>query len=395
MITSEPGPQLTASQAHDMVATLFDSDGLDRVGAEVEWLTARAGGDRPDLATMHAVLSEATPRGTRLSVEPGGQIEFSTPPLSSLRDTLSAINASDAAVRSALSAHQLTPVETGLDRRRPQRITDDPRYAIMEHHFDQQGSAGRWMMSNTAALQLNLSNQPRGDRYDRWRLLHRLAPILVATFANSPGFDDHGESWASLRQAHWAAIDPCRTSLPGPGRDPVAEYLSYALNACVMLIWQRSDHAVHPNRRMSFGGWLHDGWNQRYPTAKDFSYHLTTLFPPVRPRGWLELRMIDALPQPDRDVAVAVVATLRDAAVADELMARLPDRLPDMAQAAQAGLSAPRLAAAARILLDVVAAAIADQRQLSALVSEKADRLHHCASRPSDSPPQPSQPVRR
>jgi glutamate--cysteine ligase len=77
------------------------------------------------------------------------------------------------------------------------------------------------------------------------------------------------------------------------------------------MLMRCSDQECRPLReQLDFATWISDGHPLGWPTPEDLEYHLTTLFPPVRPRGWLELRMIDALPDPWWRVAVAVSSAL-------------------------------------------------------------------------------------
>ena len=120
-------------------------------------------------------------------------------------------------------------------------------------------------------------------------------------------------------------MDPSRTGPvqrpdPRPRRlgsapDPVEEWLRYALDARVMMIRATPDRFVPidgplGSGQLTFAAWMQRGHELGWPTLDDFEYHLTTLFPPVRPRGWLELRMIDALPDPWWRVAAAVTTAL-------------------------------------------------------------------------------------
>jgi glutamate--cysteine ligase len=98
-----------------------------------------------------------------------------------------------------------------------------------------------------------------------------------------------------------------------------------------------------------------DGHPAGWPTIEDYRYHLTTLFPPVRPRGWLELRVLDALPGWLRDAAVLTVAAACSIDASRELHRRLPDTGRLWLTAARYGLTHPQLASAARVLTQVVA----------------------------------------
>jgi glutamate--cysteine ligase len=99
---------------------------------------------------------------------------------------------------------------------------------------------------------------------------------------------------------------------------------------------------------MTFRSWLIDGHELGYPTLDDLVYHLTTLFPPVRPKGWLELRMFDALPTPFWHVATAVTSVLLDDEQAADAVSRAVGQTADLwIDAAQLGLGHPALAESA------------------------------------------------
>jgi glutamate--cysteine ligase len=348
---------LSLAAARDVVAKALEGPPGDLVGVELEWPVHRRPDPRarPSHAALLALTAERFGRGSRVSIEPGGQIELSTAPNPSVDVVLDSASADtsqlDALLRRAGLARADLALETG---RVPQRVVALPRYDAMERFFSAEGDAGSWMMCNTAALHVNISHEP-GDVNRRWVMAQRLGPVLAATFANSPGFDRAGRRWESLRQAIWWSIDAGRTR-PLDSRRPLADaWLAYALAADVMLI--RSDDgtaAVAMAPGFAFGRWLADGHPAGWPTADDLSYHLTTLFPPVRPRRWLELRMLDALPPGRRDVATLVTV----AALTTDAVLELGERLPALdglwRPAARHGLAHPTLAEAARLLFETV-----------------------------------------
>lgn len=238
----------------------------------------------------------------------------------------------------------------------------------MGSYFAAGGDAGTWMMCNTASLQVNLGHDPV-DPERRWALAHRLGPVLVAAFANSPGFDAAGRRWESMRQAIWWCMDPGRTRPPSTRGSAGESWLDYVLAADVMLVRSADgDGADAMAPGFPFGRWLADGHPAGWPTVDDLRYHLTTLFPPVRPRGWLELRMLDLQPPRMRDVATVVVLAALTTGAATELEERLPPTADLWCVAARHGLAHPVLAAAARILLDAVlpetGSVTADDRRL-------------------------------
>jgi glutamate--cysteine ligase len=267
-----------------------------------------------------------------LTLEPGGQVELSTAPAKNLRDCVAAASDDLAVLHEAfgkaglvLSGHGLDPV------RLPRRVLDLPRYAAMEQYFDRRGYWGRLMMCSTASVQVCVdagldADGPSGYAY-RWRLMHALGPVLVAAFANSPLRRGRPTGWKCARQLVWSRLDPCRTHAP-PGADPIngaapprADWVRYAMDADVLCMRRPDGQPWTVPAGLSFRDWLRLS-QPRGPTADDLAYHLTTLFPPVRPRGHLELRMIDAQPGDGWMVPVAVVSALAgDPVAADTAMA--------------------------------------------------------------------------
>ncbi|HEY3873792.1 MAG TPA: ergothioneine biosynthesis glutamate--cysteine ligase EgtA [Actinocrinis sp.] len=277
-----------------------------RVGVELEWFLHdekdRPGRIEPGrLHTAHADLS-GLPLSSALTREPGGQLELSSPAAESLTDCVEAAAADLKAVRERLRPHRLQLAGLGHEPWNPPlRLLDQPRYAAMEHYFDRAGPAGRAMMCNTASVQVSLDSGtgdsgPLGYRA-RWERAHLLGPVLVAAFANSPFSEGRPTGYRSTRQAVWTRLDPARTGAPSDTADPCTAWADYALGAPVLCIRRPGPTWEVPPKGLTFRGWIQDCdrlRSSRPPTADDLDYHLTTLFPPVRPHGHLELRMIDA-----------------------------------------------------------------------------------------------------
>jgi glutamate--cysteine ligase len=342
------GPPLSEEDAEAHIHGIcFKTGPPGQVGVELEWLVR----DRrdPALPVEAARITRAVaglangnaravlPGGGLLSTEPGGQLEVSSAPATSLGGVVTAAGEDLAALRDAVHTAGLQLSGDGLDPiRPPRRILDLPRYAAMEEFFDRRGPWGRVMMCNTASVQVCLdagdeNGDPAGYR-SRWRLLHAIGPVLVGAFANSPLRRGRPSGWRSTRQAVWSRLDPGRTRPPpgaepagpadggrgngsGPGTangvDPRDAWTAYALDAELMCIRRDGPSGWTAPPGVTFRDWLR-GAGERRPTADDLSYHLSTLFPPVRPQGHLELRMIDAQPADGWIVPTAVVAALLD-----------------------------------------------------------------------------------
>ena len=330
--------QLALRQVRDAVAEAALAPGpcAGRVGLELE-----AFPDAPHAEVAAALAGVAWPGGSRLTFEPGGQVELSGPCLSTPAEAIAAMEA-DAAELAAAVPVTFTGMHGGPPR---PRVLDAPRYAAMEAYFDAAGPEGRRMMRDTASVQVNVDT---GDDA-RWRLLHALGPVLAAAFANSPA-----AGWRSGRGRVWLALDRTRCA-PVGGSGPGA-WVVYALAARVMLIRTSAERFVAVDGPMTLADWVASGHALGWPTADDVAYHLTTLFPPVRPRGWLELRFLDALPAPWWQAAVATVCALvddADAAAAAELACAGTEGM--WAEAARYGVSHPVLGRAAAACLEAAA----------------------------------------
>lgn len=362
-----PGPtrSLTLADVHDHVRHhCFSPAGPPgRVGVELELLTAPIGDPaaRPDPADLLAVVDGLPlPADGRLTLEPGGQVELSSPPLRGPDAAVDATAADLAALRTGLGARGIATAALGLDPvRPPRRLVDAPRYEAMEAYFGTDGAAGVTMMCSTASVQVNVDLGDPASLPRRWRLAHALGPVLVAAFANSPLAGAARTGARSSRQQIWSVLDRTRSAPALSPLPPADSWARYAVAARVMLIRSPTGRYEPVLDDLPFGAWMADGHELGYPTVDDFAYHLTTLFPPVRPKGWLELRMIDAVPDPWWQVAVAVAAALLDDAETFDVAERTCAPVAGCwDEAARYGLSHPDLASAARTCFAAALAAM-------------------------------------
>ncbi|MDR3664047.1 MAG: ergothioneine biosynthesis glutamate--cysteine ligase EgtA [Mycobacterium sp.] len=306
------------------------------------------------------------PGGSAITMEPGGAIELSGPPLDGAGAAIAALQSDQAVLRSALRRCGLGLVQLGVDPLRPQaRVNPGGRYRAMEAFFAAggTGAAGAAMMTSTASLQVNVDAGPRDGWADRVRLAHALGPTMIAIAANSPMRDSAFTGWRSSRQQIWGQLDTARCGpvLGASGDDPASDWARYALKAPVMLV--HTPEAEPVTEWVPFADWA-DGLTLlggRRPTEADLDYHLTTLFPPVRPRGWLEIRYLDAVPD-DLWPAVAftLVSLLDDVRLSQIAWEATESVATAWDQAARVGLTDPRLQAAAVRCVEAVAAMVPD-----------------------------------
>ena len=249
-----------------------------RIGAEVELIPVTEG-DEPapvDPAVLTNGFDASFVRDAVPSFEPGGQLELSPAP----RPTAAALTLE---LRRLIAQAERICTERGVRllsvgtnpyhtcAEVPLR-TPAPRYLAMQRLFDRVGPDGRRMMRLTASLQVSVDLLPGAAGREQWLVANLAGPPLAAAFPNSPWRDGRPAGIPGARTRIWQGVDPSRTGYDGRHLDlidPVGAYHAFAASAARFPI----------------------------PEAARPSYHLSTLFPPVRPRGgYLELRYLDAQP---------------------------------------------------------------------------------------------------
>jgi glutamate--cysteine ligase len=263
-----------------------------RIGVEVELIpvtdTARP---RPvDPVHLASGFDSAFVRAAVPTFEPGGQLELSPPPragvaaaVDGLVELIGRAGAIAAARGVRLEAVGTNPYHSCAQV--PLR-TPTPRYRAMQRMFDRAGPDGRRMMRLTASLQISVDLLPGSYGREQWLAANLAGPPLAAAFANSTVTDGRPSGVEGARTRIWAGVDLRRTGYDGRHLDPLDPIRAYAAFA-----------AAAPRLPI--------------PEAADPVYHLTTLFPPVRPRGgYLEVRYLDAQPTHRVGAAVTAVATL-------------------------------------------------------------------------------------
>jgi glutamate--cysteine ligase len=376
-------PLRDREQAEGYVAMVCFKHGPPRLhGVEIEWtvhhrsdprrpltasqLSLALGPHAPktiNLASAHLPL----PAGSLVTVEPGGQVEISPAPSTSAAGLVSVANADATALARLLDKCGLELGHHGTDpHRAPTRLLQVPRYEAMQDAFDLIGPQGSRMMCSTASIQVCLDAGEADQAATRWRAAHALGPALVALFANSPDLSGRRTGWASSRLRATLGCCPPFTLPPEPTDDPAKQWARMAMEAPVICV--RGDGpswAAPPG--LTFSGWIaQPGLVGRHPTLDDLDYHLTTLFPPVRPKGYLEIRYLDTQAGSGWVTPFALLAAL---------MARPPtiDQVLDLTEpsaglwleAARDGLADPVLSQAARRVVQLGADAL-DHLDLSA-----------------------------
>ncbi len=362
-------------------------------GVELEWIVHHEDDPRRplDADRLRAALGpyaprtlnkespqQALPAGSPLTLEPGGQVEISALPQPTLTELFGAVRTDLTFLSELLAAAGLVLGDTATDQHRtPRRLLDTPRYAAMQQVFEPIGPHGLTMMCATAGLQVCLDAGESDTLAARWTAVTALGPVLVAAFANSPTLHGSATGWASARMRAVLGTDPPRSSPSAIVADPVADWARRVLDTPVLCVRGEKEPWATP-RGVSFADWV-GGALPRRPTTDDLDYHLSTMFPPVRPHGYLEVRYLDAQRGDGWVTPVALLAALMSnpRTVDAVLDACVPvgDRwLP----AARDGLADRALATAAATVLDLGARALPGMglgADLTAAVLADLDRL--------------------
>ncbi|WP_250008345.1 glutamate-cysteine ligase family protein [Actinoplanes sp. M2I2] len=360
------------------------------IGAELEWTVHHLAAPRAPLAveTLRQALGrhspttlgaahppQPLPAGGTISVEPGGQVEISSAPAPTLAALRTAVDADRRYLSGLLEAAGLTLGGHGIDpHRAPRRLVRTPRYDAMEQAFDARGGDGRVMMCSTAGLQVCLDAGTDSELAVRWAAVSALGPPLLAAFATSGRHAGRDTGLASARMAAWWAMDPRLTHPVGVSADPAGDWVRYALDAPLTCVRRDGDSWAAP-AGATLGDWARGALTAPL-TVADVDYHLSTLFPPVRPRGYLEVRYLDAQAGAGWLAPVAVLATL----LADPATtgAALDLALPTAGRwvpAWRSGLADPALRRTARAVLDLaLRRARADDRLSGAGLTETIER---------------------
>lgn len=241
--------------------------------------------------------------GGAISLEPGGQFELSGAPLETIHQTCTEAN------EHLKLLHKFTE-QMGIDflgiGTIPTWTLDDipampkSRYGIMKPYMEKVGTLGTSMMFRSATVQVNLDFASEADMVKKLRVSLALQPIATALFANSPFLDGKPNGMLSFRSHIWLNTDAARTGmLPFAFEEGMGfeRYVDYALDVPMYFVIRNGEYINCAGE--SFRAFLDGKLPQlpgEKPTEKDWADHLSTLFPEVRMKQYLEMRGADGAP---------------------------------------------------------------------------------------------------
>ncbi|MBL6952688.1 MAG: glutamate--cysteine ligase [Alphaproteobacteria bacterium] len=241
--------------------------------------------------------------GASITLEPGGQFELSGAPLHTLHQTCAEVHNHLAQVKAVAKEMDVGFLGLGFDpkwRREDVPIMPKGRYQLMLDYMPTKGNLGRDMMLRSCTVQVNLDFGSEADMVQKFRIALALQPLTTALFANSPFTEGKPNGFLSFRSQIWTDTDPDRTGMLPFVFDGDMGYEAYAQHALdVPMYFVYRDGKYLDARGQSFRDFMAGrlpALPGEKPTLKDWEDHMTTLFPEVRLKTFLEMRGADGGP---------------------------------------------------------------------------------------------------
>jgi glutamate--cysteine ligase len=277
-------------------------DGPRSIRALLEGLRDRFGWTGVSEGPNLIALSDAQGGGS-VTLEPGGQFELSGAPLKSVHETCAELHDHLDQVRAVGEPLGIGFLGLGAAptwTRAEMPVMPKGRYGIMAPYMDKVGRYGRDMMFRTCTVQVNLDFASEADMVKKLRASLALQPVATALFANSPFLEGKPNGFKSFRSFVWLDTDKARSGMLSFAFDEgmgYERYVDYALDVPMYFVFR--DGRYHDVAGESFRAFMDGKLPQlpgARPTLKDWSDHLTTIFPEVRLKRYLEMRGADSGP---------------------------------------------------------------------------------------------------
>jgi glutamate--cysteine ligase len=241
--------------------------------------------------------------GCAITLEPGGQFELSGAPLETIHQTCDEVHTHLAQVKEVGDELGTGMLGLGFDpswRRDQVSWMPKGRYAIMNREMQRVGNLGLDMMLRTCTVQTNLDFSDEADMVEKYRISLALQPVATALFANSPFKEGKPSGFLSLRSNVWTDTDPSRCGMlpfvfeQGYGFE---RHVDYILDVPMYFVYR--DGIYHDVAGKSFRDFMAgklEGFEGEIPHMGDWTDHMTTNFPEVRLKKYLEMRGTDGGP---------------------------------------------------------------------------------------------------
>jgi len=265
---------------------------LDALSDVYGWFPEREFEDGPVIALRRGEAS--------ITLEPGGQLELSGSPFSSIHHTELEWRQHMTELHDVSATLGITWIGLGFQPFASQAElpwVPKLRYGIMREYLPTRGSMGLDMMRRTCTVQSNIDYESEADAIEKVRIGLGLSPIITAMFANSPMVEGKITGERTHRARVWLNTDPDRAGLlPFAWGDDMSfdRYVDWALDVPMFMV-KRKGKAIH-NTGQTFRAFMRDGFQGTYPELSDWVSHLGTLFPEVRLKRTIEIRGADSTP---------------------------------------------------------------------------------------------------
>jgi glutamate--cysteine ligase len=249
------------------------------------------------------IIALSHAKGGAVSLEPGGQVELSGAPLRSIVETCAEVHEHLREVKEVAEPLGIGMLGLGCNPKWSREETPwmpKGRYKVMREYMPKVGSMGLDMMLRTCTVQVNLDFSSESDMVKKFRVSLALQPIATALFANSPFLDGKPNGFLSYRSQIWTDTDNNRSGMlpfvfePGMSFE---RYVDYALDVPMYFVYREGKYidAAGLSFRDFMAGKL-PVLPGELPSLGDWTDHLTTLFPEVRLKRFLEMRGADGGP---------------------------------------------------------------------------------------------------
>ena len=241
--------------------------------------------------------------GASITLEPGGQIELSGAPLVSLFETCAEVNKHQNELDDVCKHLDIDFLGMGVLpkwERSKIKLMPKKRYKIMSNYMPKVGEKGLDMMLRTATIQANFDFSSENDMVKKMRVSQSLQPVVIALYANSPFIDSRITDFTSFRSFIWTETDKARCGLLKFIYDKdfsFERYVEYLLDIPMYFIIRENKYLEMT--KYTFRDFLYKktkNLNRITPNLDDWNIHLTTVFPEVRLKKFIELRGADGGP---------------------------------------------------------------------------------------------------
>ncbi|MFO0812739.1 MAG: glutamate-cysteine ligase family protein [Gemmatales bacterium] len=285
-------------------------------------------------------LTTLTRQGMTISLEPGGQLEFATSPVTHLGEVQHELDEHMRELHEVVDRSKITFLSVGVS---PLANIDDvplnprPRHRLMAEVLPTLSTYGLHMMKCTCSTQVCLDYANVDDAMRKFRVALLLSPVINAAFNNAPWYGNRPTGYHSYRNQIWQHMDPQRSGWLLPLLQQgfsLERWVNYALDVPLLFFSVGTELRKAP--AITFRQFMEQGIDDQYPTLSDWKLHLSTIFTEVRMKQFLEVRGADAVPRP---YVLAVPAfwkgILYDAEslqAAEDMVRRWPvEQLPELA----------------------------------------------------------------